>query len=138
MRTGELARQAGVSLQTVRFYERERLLPPPPRTAAGYRTYGPHHLERVVFIKVCQQLGFTLKDIRSLAELHGRKPGTAEGRPGAAERRKIAAIAQERLRQIDEKLRQLSEMRAHLQSLCGSSFADSEPRCPASRVQNLS
>lgn len=138
MRTSELARQAGVNIQTVRFYERERLLSPPPRTASGYRCYGQRDLERVVFIRTCQQLGFTLKDIRSLAELHGCCADNAHGRPGANERRKIAAIAQDRLCEIDQKLRQLTEMRAHLQALCDSSQPESEPRCPAARVQNCS
>ena len=135
MRTGELARQAGVNIQTIRFYERERLLACPPRTAAGYRLYSQQDLERVVFIKVCQQLGFTLNDIRSLAELHIR---AADERTGAAERLKIAAIARERLRQIDEKVRQLTEMRAHLQALCDSSLPGRQPRCPADRLQNRS
>jgi len=136
MRTGELARQAGVNIQTVRFYERERLLASPPRTAAGYRRYGQQDLERVVFIKTCQQLGFTLKDIRSLAELHGRLPRAGGGLAEKSERLKIAAIAQDRLRQIEEKIRQLSEMRAHLQAVYETGLADCAPRCPASRLQD--
>jgi DNA-binding transcriptional MerR regulator len=135
MRTGELARQAGVNIQTVRFYEREHLLAAPPRTSSGYRHYSPQHLERVVFIKTCQQLGFTLQDIRALAELHGRLERAATGRAAAAERQKIASIAQERLRQIDEKIRQLTEMRGHLLELCDMSLPDIEPRCPAARLQ---
>ena len=138
MRTGELARQAGVNIETIRFYERENLLPPPPRTVAGYRCYRQQDLERVVFIKTCQQLGFTLNDIRSLAELHSPMARAAEGQAATVERSKIAQIAQERLRQIDEKLRQLGEMRAHLQALCDSCGTDSEPRCPAARLQNNS
>ncbi len=137
MKTGELASQAGVNIQTIRFYERERLLAAPPRTAAGYRCYSRHDLERVVFIKTCQQLGFTLEDIRSLADLHHLTPGTT-GRVGQAERLEIAAIAQHRLHQIDEKLRQLNEMRAHLQAICDASAPGSEPRCPAARLQNAS
>jgi len=137
MKTGELAREAGVNIQTIRYYERERLLGAPPRTAAGYRCYGRQDLERVVFIKTCQQLGFTLEDIRSLAGLHESMTRETDSRAGSAGRREIAAIAQQRLRQIDEKLRQLSEMRAHLRSLCDSA-ADVEPRCPATRLQNPS
>ena len=138
MKTGELARGAGVNIQTIRFYERERLLAAPPRTAAGYRCYSPHDLERVVFIKTCQQLGFTLEDIRSLAGLHDRLRPAAGGRAGEAERLKIAAIAQHRLRQVDEKLRQLSEMRAYLKAICDTSARELEPRCPATRLRNLS
>jgi DNA-binding transcriptional MerR regulator len=138
MKTGELARQAGVNIQTFRFYERERLLGAPPRTPAGYRCYSRQDLERVIFIKTCQQLGFTLEDIRSLAGLHDRLTLGAGSRGGEAARLEIAAIAQHRLRQIDEKLRQLSQMRAHLQALYVSSAPDAESRCPATRVQNPS
>lgn|SRR5215469_101010 len=136
MRTGELARQAGVNVQTIRFYERERLLDAPPRTAAGYRCYSQRDLDRVVFIRTCQQLGFTLEDIRSLASVHDRLSPRAGCRAGKAERLKIAAIAQRRLRQIDEKVRQLNEMRAHLQAVCDAAEPDSEPHCPATRLQN--
>jgi DNA-binding transcriptional MerR regulator len=137
MKTGELASQAGVNIQTIRFYERERLLDAPPRTPAGYRCYSRQDLERVVFIKTCQQLGFTLEDIRSLAGLHERLAPEAGGCAGEAGRLGIAAIAQQRLRQIDEKLRQLSEMRAHLQALCEAA-ADANMRCPATRLQDPS
>ncbi|SRR5579885_1455561 len=138
MKTGDLARQAGVNIQTIRFYEREGLLPEPPRTAAGYRRYSAQDLERVVFIKTCQQLGFTLEDIRSLVDLHNRLTPRAGACAGAAERVKIAEIAERRLRQIDEKLRQLTEMRAHLEAVCAMAAPNSEPRCPATRLHNPS
>src|SRR5215469_3080728 len=68
--TGELARNAGVNLQTIRFYERQGLLPKPLRTASGYRSYQENDLERVRFIKRNQQLGFTLAEIKQLMRLH--------------------------------------------------------------------
>lgn len=138
MKTSELAHQAGVNIQTLRYYERERLLSAPPRTPAGYRCYSRRDLDCVVFIKTCQQLGFTLEDIRSLAGLHDRLTPGAAGRAGEAARLEIAAIAQHRLRQIDEKLRQLTEMRTHLQALCDPPARDVELRCPASNLQNAS
>jgi MerR family mercuric resistance operon transcriptional regulator len=146
MRTGELARQAGVNIQTIRFYERERLLAAPPRTAAGYRCYSRQDLEQVTFIKTCQQLGFTLGDIRSLTELHRRltragaaaTQARADGSAAAQERSRISEIAQERIRQIDGKIHQLAEMRVHLQALCDSFVRDAEPRCPAARLKNNS
>src|SRR5437588_6502579 len=70
MLTGELARNAKVNLQTIRFYERQGLLPEPARTAAGYRSYEQRHLERVVFIKHNQELGFTLAEIKQLLDMH--------------------------------------------------------------------
>lgn len=69
MRIGELARQAGVDVQTVRYYEREKLLDAPARTASGYRTYGPQHLERLNFVRHCRSLDMPLAEIRRLIEL---------------------------------------------------------------------
>ena len=61
-----LARLAGLSADTVRYYEREGLLPPPARTAAGYRQYDASMVERLAFVSGCQRLGLTLADIRDL------------------------------------------------------------------------
>jgi Cd(II)/Pb(II)-responsive transcriptional regulator len=69
MRIGELARQAGVDVQTVRYYEREGLLDAPARTAAAYRAYGPQHLERLNFVRHCRSLDMPLAEIRRLLEL---------------------------------------------------------------------
>ncbi|MCC7080399.1 MAG: Cd(II)/Pb(II)-responsive transcriptional regulator [Burkholderiales bacterium] len=73
MRIGELAAQAGVEVQTVRFYEREGLLAVPARTASGYRNYGPMHLERMQFIRHCRSLDMPLADIKRLIALSGDK-----------------------------------------------------------------
>jgi len=72
MLTGELAKRAGVNLESVRFYEREGLLPCPPRTRSGYRSYDQRHLETIRFIKRSQALGFTLNEIRHLLQVHER------------------------------------------------------------------
>jgi len=77
MRTGELARRAGMNVETLRFYERQKLLPSPSRTAGGYRHYNERDLETVCFIKQCQHLGFTLKEIGQLEELHRVFPNSA-------------------------------------------------------------
>ena len=69
MRIGDLARQAGVDVQTVRYYEREGLLDAPARTASGYRAYGPQHLERLNFVRHCRSLDMPLAEIRRLIEL---------------------------------------------------------------------
>ena len=70
MRIGELAKRAGVNVQTIRFYERRQLLREPRRSASGYRYFNEADLENVVCIKWCQQLGFTLKEISQLLQLH--------------------------------------------------------------------
>lgn len=69
MRIGELARQAGVDVQTVRYYERERLIDAPSRTASGYRAYGPQHAERLTFIRHCRSLDMSLGEIARLIAL---------------------------------------------------------------------
>jgi Cd(II)/Pb(II)-responsive transcriptional regulator len=69
MKIGELASQAGVDVQTVRYYEREGLLDAPARTPSGYRAYGPQHLERLNFVRHCRSLDMPLAEIRRLIEL---------------------------------------------------------------------
>jgi DNA-binding transcriptional MerR regulator len=69
MRIGELARQAGVDVQTVRYYEREGLIDAPSRTASGYRAYGPRHAERLSFIRHCRSLDMPLGEIARLIAL---------------------------------------------------------------------
>jgi DNA-binding transcriptional MerR regulator len=69
MRIGEVAAEAGVNIQTLRYYERRRLLPEPARSNSGYRTYDPGTVRLVRFIKRAQELGFTLREIEDLIEL---------------------------------------------------------------------
>jgi MerR family transcriptional regulator, copper efflux regulator len=134
MRIGELAARAGVNIQTLRFYEREGLLRPPLRTTSGYRSYADSDLERVRFIRLCQGLGFTLREIEQLLQLHRELSGfdgkTMMKAPAVAE---IVAMANERLAVIDEKLTTLTAMRAELTSLV-KALTDGGPAvCPVSR-----
>ncbi len=70
MRIGELARAAGVGVETVRFYEREKLIEQPPRPAdGGYRDYSPEDARRIRFVRRAQGLGFSLKEIREFLTL---------------------------------------------------------------------
>ena len=69
MRIGELAHQAGVDVQTVRYYEREGLLAAPSRSPSGYRAYGPEHLERLNFVRHCRSLDMSLAEIKRLIDL---------------------------------------------------------------------
>lgn len=133
MRIGELAARAEVNIQTLRFYEREGLLRPPARTVSGYRTYMDRDLERVRFIRLCQGLGFTLREIQHLLILHkgvSEYRGTVKMKPSAVQ--EIVTMANERLELIDEKLGALSSMRAELTSLVAALMADSSGACPVS------
>lgn len=73
---GELAESVGLDSQTIRFYERQGLLPKPHRAANGYRTYDPSNIARVLFIRSAQAAGLTLAEIRSVVDLrdHGYAP----------------------------------------------------------------
>jgi DNA-binding transcriptional MerR regulator len=66
---GEISEQTGVHIETVRYYEKVGLLPPPPRTEGGHRLYADDHLKRIIFIRRSRELGFTLDDIRNLLGL---------------------------------------------------------------------
>ena len=72
MQIGELANAIGVSVQTLHFYERKGLLPPPERKLNGYRTYCAEHLKRLVFIRHCRALDITLDEIARLLQLLDR------------------------------------------------------------------
>ena len=134
MRTGELARRAEVNIETLRFYERQKLLRPPVRTASGYRDYTDHDLETVCFIKQCQHLGFTLREIGQLAELHRAFPmSAASGKPKNAEVAAFLQMSEERLRTIDEKIAALRAMRADLSRLANELRKTKGFRCPAGR-----
>ena len=66
MRIGELAQASGTPIETIRFYEREGLLPAAPRTEGNYRIYTPQHAERLGFIRQCRNLDMTLDEVRVL------------------------------------------------------------------------
>ena len=75
MKIGQVAKQAGVSIDTVRFYERRGVLPAPDRTPSGYRTYKESTVERIRFARALQHLGFTLDE--AIDALHSNDTGTA-------------------------------------------------------------
>lgn len=103
---GELASRCGVSRDTVRFYERERLLPAPRRSASGYRLYEDGDAVRVRFVKRAQAIGLTLDDIRELLSL--RQAHTT------GECRRVAARLKARVATVDEKIARLRTFRREL------------------------
>lgn len=69
LRIGELSRETGCQIETIRYYERAGILPAPPRTGNNYRCYEEHHRLRLLFVRRCRELGFTLEEIRGLLRL---------------------------------------------------------------------
>jgi DNA-binding transcriptional MerR regulator len=134
MRIGELAIKAGVNVQSVRFYEREKILRQAVRTPSGYRVFGKSDLEDMCFIKQCQELGFTLKEIQPLLRLHRAAAKlTASGTRRPAEFRDIAQLARLKIQQIDEKMRALRAMRLKLNAMIDRIDTVSSVGCPGSR-----
>jgi len=106
LRIGALARAAGVNVETIRYYQRRKLLGQPDRPYGGQRAYPPEYAQRLRFIKRAQALGFTLEEIAELLTLDA---GTGHVR--------ARALAARRLAEIEAKLVDLSEMRAALREL---------------------
>jgi MerR family copper efflux transcriptional regulator len=106
LRIGELSQRCGVSADTVRFYEREGLLPRPRRSSSRYRLYGEEDEGRLRFIRRAQTLGLTLEDIRELLSLGEARTPKECGRVAERLRARVAAV--------DEKLAQLRAFRREL------------------------
>lgn len=107
IRIGEVAAQAGVNVQTLRYYERRGLLPEPERGTSGYRAYDPGTVRLVRFIKRAQELGFTLREIEDLIELRQSPRRGAE----------VRAVAAAKVADIGRRIRQLKAMRTALGEL---------------------
>jgi Hg(II)-responsive transcriptional regulator len=111
MKIGELARQADVAIDTVRYYERQGLLPAPERTRSGYRTYAAEDVARLRFVRRAKMLGFTLEEIRELLALSGRREDDMAG---------MKAAAIQKLADVDARLAELQRVRAGLETLVAS------------------
>ena len=105
MRIGELAKTAGVTPDTIRYYEREGLLPSPQRTESGYRDYGHGVLDDLQFIKKAQALGLKLSDVREVLEI------SSGGKPPCEH---VRATVSARLVEVEQRLRELRALRATL------------------------
>jgi Hg(II)-responsive transcriptional regulator len=105
---GELARQTRVSRETVRYYERCRLLPRPSRSVSGYRVFADDAVQRLRFIRQAQELGFSLGEIRELLALRIRAVDTCE---------RVRERAQAKIADIDRRIKALQRMRLVLARL---------------------
>lgn len=138
---GEVARQTGLKIPTIRFYEAEGLLAAPARGANGRRQYREPDIRRLSFIRHARDLGFELGDVRSLLDLtdHPERPcGQAD------------AIAQRHLDAVEERIAQLNELKKELSRIVRScaggrtagrcnvieALAGSEPCAPHEQVKN--
>jgi Cu(I)-responsive transcriptional regulator len=120
MRIGEVADATGVGVETIRFYEREGLVPPPERTASNYRAYSHDHRKRLTFIRRARDLGFSLGQVRELLTLADDKD-----RPCDA----VDEIARKHHLEVEKKIAELTALGAELESVIGQCRHGSVSEC---------
>ncbi|MEJ2346753.1 MAG: heavy metal-responsive transcriptional regulator [Gammaproteobacteria bacterium] len=119
---GQVAQRAGISVETIRYYEKQGLLAKPRRSAAGYRQYSDDAVRRLRFIQRAKDLGFTLREIRELLVLR-TEPGVS-----CADVRKQAM---DKITGIERKVRRLTQMRDALRTLADECDTDAPvSKCP--------
>lgn len=111
MTIGQLAKQAGVNIETVRFYERRRLLTPSSRKPSGYRLYSPADLSRLRFIKQAQTWGFSLHEVEELLNLRVQSSASCQ---------QVKQRTQAKLAQVEKKIDDLERLAKGLRKLTRS------------------
>lgn len=118
---GRLAAAAGVNFETVRYYERIGLMPPPARTANGHRAYEQGHVRRLAFIRRARELGFSIEDIRALLTLADPSRVSCGG---------VREIARTHLDEVRAKLADLARLEVILAATIAQCSGDPAPSCP--------
>lgn len=122
LKSGDLARKSKVNTETLRYYEKEGLLPEPERTESGYRLYADEDVKRVRFIKRAQELGFSLKEIKELLALK------LDASQSASE---VKRLTEQKIQDIDGKIQNLHAMKTILEDLVDAcSGQGSVDHCP--------
>jgi MerR family mercuric resistance operon transcriptional regulator len=125
---GELSRLSGVNIETIRYYERIKMLPAPQRTASGRRVYGVMELRILAFIRRSRELGFSLNEIRALLRL---------GAPGMASCREVKVIATHHLEDIRAKLSDLKKLERLLAKTVARCSGKKVPNCPVLDILDI-
>jgi MerR family transcriptional regulator, mercuric resistance operon regulatory protein len=125
---GKLSRLTGVNIETIRYYERIKMLPPPPRTGSGRRIYDQSHLRILVFIRRSRELGFSLDEIRALIRLGG---------PAKATCREVREIAAHHLEDIRAKLSDLKKLERLLATTVAKCSGRIAPECPVLDILDI-
>ncbi len=117
---GQLSKLTGVNIETIRYYEKIRILPAPPRTEGGRRVYGLVETRTLAFIRRARQLGFTLDDIRALLALGG---------PGQAACSDVCSIANRHIADIRSKIADLRKLEGLLGKTVAQCSGEAVPEC---------
>ena len=108
MTRGELAKECGVNIEALRYYEKRRLIDPPKRSEVGYRLYSKEDAARIHFIRNAQKLGFTLNEIMELLKLRVNKNESCES---------VLGKAQKKLNEVEQKIKGLKSIKKVLKQL---------------------
>ena len=118
---GALAVEAGVKLETIRFYERVGVMPKPDRTEGGHRSYTQEHRKRLTFVRRARELGFSLDDVRALLHL---------SQPASLSCAEAETIAITHLAKVRAKLADLARLEGVLANTIERCGAHADPTCP--------
>jgi MerR family mercuric resistance operon transcriptional regulator len=120
---GQVAKETGIGIETIRYYERMKLMPQPKRSSSGYRQYCPRCVQRLKFIKNAKELGFSLKEISSFLSLRVK------------DKSKCADVKKRtdyKIEEINEKIKRLQEIKCSLKRLSNKCINGNAPlsQCP--------
>jgi MerR family mercuric resistance operon transcriptional regulator len=121
LKIGQVAKEAGVNIETIRYYERLKLISEPERTESGYRVFPPEVVRRIKFIKRSQDLGFTLAEIQELLALTESGEHTCE---------QVKELATQKLNEIELKIQDLQKIQSALQDLLSKCAEGENSVCP--------
>lgn len=130
MQIGAVGKKVGLSVDAIRFYERNALLPRPSRTEGGFRRYGESDVERLGFIRRVQNLGFTLSEVRDLLELRQNRL-----QPCAPVRRRLEQKLTDMRKKLSDLQKLEHELRLALRS-CNREMRKRSARCPLLKETN--
>lgn len=125
---GDLSDLTAVNIETIRYYERIKMLPAPPRTTGGRRVYDPTHVRTFAFIRRSRELGFSLDQIRALIRLGG---------PDKASCRQVREIATHHLDDIRSKIADLRKMERLLSKTVAQCAGTTAPDCPVLDILDI-
>lgn len=108
MKIGDLSREYGVPVETIRYYEREKLLPQPGRSVSNYRVYGAAHADRLRFIVNCRALDMTLDEIRALLGYHDTPSGDCN---------EVTRLLDEHIGHVSQRITELHRLEKQLRGL---------------------
>ena len=121
LRRGELAKRTGCNIETIRYYERIGLLPDPPRSENGFRSYEERHLTRLTFIRRARELGFTLEEVQNLLRLVDGGHYTCA---------QVQELALRHADEIQRKINDLHRMHRALKEMSAQCSGEEVPTCP--------